>query len=54
MIALVESEVSTDGWIFTAILEKITNEIQRREDERNSAAAEEEESEEAVDLSELF
>ena len=55
MIALVESEVSTDGWIFAAILEKITNEIQRREDERNAAAAEEsEESEEAVDLSELF
>ena len=55
MIALVESEVSTDGWIFTAILEKITNEIQRREDERNAAAEESEESEEeTVDLSELF
>ena len=55
MIALVEAEVSTDGWIFAAILEKITNEIQRREDERNAAAAEEsEESEETVDLSELF
>lgn len=55
MIALVESEASVDGWIFSAILEKITNEIQRREDERNAAAAEEsEESEEAVDLSELF
>ena len=54
MIALVESEVSTDGWIFAAILEKITNEIQRREDERNAAAAEESEEEEAVDLSELF
>ena len=55
MLALVESEVSTDGWIFTAILEKITNEIQRREDERNAAAEESEESEEeTVDLSELF
>ena len=55
MIALVESEVSTDGWIFAAILEKITNEIQRREDERNAAAEESEESEEeTVDLSELF
>ena len=53
MISLVEAEVSTDGWIFSAILEKITNEIQRREDERN-AAAEESEEEETVDLSELF
>ena len=55
MIALVEAEASSDGWIFAAILEKITNEIQRREDERNAAAAEEsEENEETVDLSELF
>ena len=54
MIALVESEASSDGWIFSAILEKITNEIQRREDERNAAAEEESEEEEAVDLSELF
>ena len=54
MIALVEAEASSDGWIFSAILEKITNEIQRREDERNAAAEEEEESEETVDLSELF
>ena len=54
MIALVEAEASSDGWIFSAILEKITNETQRREDERNAAAAEEEESEETVDLSELF
>ena len=55
MIALVEAEASSDGWIFTAILEKITNEIQRREDERNAAAEESEESEEeTVDLSELF
>lgn len=54
MIALVEAEVSTDGWIFSAILEKITNEIQRREDERNAIAEESEESEETVDLSELF
>jgi len=55
MIALVEAEASADGWIFSAILEKITNEIQRREDERNAAAEEEsEESEETVDLSELF
>lgn len=53
MIALVEAEASSDGWIFSAILEKITNEIQRREDERN-AAAEESEEEETVDLSELF
>ena len=53
MISLVEAEVSTDGWIFSAILEKITNEIQRREDERN-AAAEESEEEETVDLSDLF
>ena len=54
MIALVEAEASSEGWIFTAILEKITNEIQRREDERNAAAEESEESEETVDLSELF
>lgn len=55
MIALVEAEASSDGWIFAAILEKITNETQRREDERNAAAEEEsEESEETVDLSELF
>ncbi len=54
MIALVEAEAGSDGWIFTAILEKITNEIQRREDERNAAAEEEEIEEETVDLSELF
>lgn len=55
MISLVEAEASSDGWIFTAILEKITNEIQRREDERNAASEESEESEEeTVDLSELF
>lgn len=55
MIALVEAEASSDGWIFAAILEKITNEIQRREEERNAAAEEEEsEEEETVDLSELF
>ena len=54
MIALVEAEASSDGWIFAAILEKITNEIQRREDERNAAAEEEENEEETVDMSELF
>ena len=54
MIALVEAEASADGWIFSAILEKITNEIQRREDERNAIAEESEENEETVDLSELF
>ena len=54
MISLVEAEASSDGWIFAAILEKITNETQRREDERNAAAEESEESEETVDLSELF
>ena len=54
MISLVEAEASSDGWIFAAILEKITNEIQRRDDERNAAAEESEESEETVDLSELF
>ena len=54
IIALVEAEASSDGWIFAAILEKITNEIQRREDERNAIVEEDEESEETVDLSELF
>ena len=52
MISLVEAEASSDGWIFTAILEKITNELQRREDERNAIVEESEE--ETVDLSELF
>ena len=54
MIALVEAEAGSEGWIFTAILEKITNEIQRREDERNAIAEEIEEEEETVDLSDLF
>jgi len=52
MIALVESEADKGGWIFAAMLEKITGEIQRREDERNKVAEEEEEEE--VDLSDLF
>lgn len=52
MIALVESEADKGGWIFAAMLEKVTGEIQRREDERNKVA--EEEDEEEVDLSELF
>ena len=51
---MLAAEASSDGWIYSAILEKITNETQRREDERNAAAAEESEEEEAVDLSELF
>jgi len=52
MISLVEAESEKGGWIFAAMLEKITTEIQRREDERNKVA--EEEDEEEVDLSDLF
>lgn len=52
MISLVETEAEKGGWIFAAMLEKITGEIQRREDERNKVAEEVEDEE--VDLSDLF
>jgi hypothetical protein len=32
-------EADPDNWVWSSILEKITSEVQRREDERNAAAA---------------
>ena len=51
IIALVEA--APDNWIWSSILEKITTEVQRREDERNAAAAMADE-EEDMDLTALF
>ena len=51
VIALVEAD--PDNWIWSSILEKITTEVQRREDERNAAAAMADEEEE-MDLTALF
>lgn len=51
IIALVEADSS--NWVWSSILEKITTEVQRREDERNAAAAMADEEEE-MDLTALF
>jgi hypothetical protein len=51
IIALVEAD--PDNWIWASILEKITSEVQRREDERN-AAAELVEDESDLDMTALF
>ena len=51
IVALVEAD--PDNWIWSSILEKITSEVQRREDERNAAAAMAEDDED-IDLSALF
>jgi hypothetical protein len=51
IIALVEAD--PDNWIWASILEKITTEVQRREDERN-AAAELVEDESDLDMTALF
>lgn len=51
IVALVEADPA--NWIWSSILEKITGEIQRREDERNAAAAMAED-EEDIDLTALF
>jgi hypothetical protein len=51
IIALVEAD--PDNWIWSSILEKITTEVQRREDERN-AAAELVEDESDLDMTALF
>jgi hypothetical protein len=46
-------EADPDNWIWASILEKITTEIQRREDERN-AAADLAEDESDLDMTALF
>ena len=51
IVSLVEADSS--NWVWSSILEKITTEIQRREDERN-AAAELAEGESDLDLTALF
>lgn len=51
IVALVEAE--PENWIWSSILEKITTEVQRREDERN-AAAELADDEADLDLTALF
>ena len=50
-----QQQASEHGWIFTSMLEKVTGEIQRREDARNAAAAAGTDEDEAdLDLSALF
>ena len=49
-----QQQASEHGWIFTSMLEKVTGEIQRREDARNAAAAETDEDDESLDLDALF
>ena len=51
IVALVEAD--PDNWIWSSILEKITGEVQRREDERNAQAAMAEDDAD-LDLSALF
>lgn len=51
IIALVEAD--PDNWIWPSILEKITSEVQRREDERNAQAAMAEDDAD-LDLTALF
>jgi hypothetical protein len=51
IVSLVEAD--PDNWIWSSILEKITSEVQRREDERN-AAADLADDESDLDLTALF
>ena len=51
IVSLVEAD--PDSWIWSSILEKITSEVQRREDERNAAAAMAEDDAD-LDLTALF
>jgi len=52
IVALVEAD--PENWIWSSILEKITTEVQRREDERNAQAAMAEDEEADLDLTALF
>jgi len=56
MIAAAEQQQASEhGWVFTSMLEKVTSEIQRREDARNAVAEEQDEDDvEALDLDALF
>jgi len=55
MIAAAEQQQASEhGWVFTSMLEKVTGEIQRREDARNAQASEQDEDDDSLDLDALF
>ena len=55
MIAATEQQQPSEhGWVFASMLEKVTGEIQRREDARNAQASEADDDDEPLDLDELF